>query len=181
MNEFIIENIIASASIAPSLDLESISKVLPDSVYNPDDVSVLKYHMNKPEVAILLFRNGDVFLMGGRSLEEYENIINIIRNALSIAGITVNEKTEIKIYKLISSKDLNKRINLKEIYKKLKGEAYIVYKPEEFPGLICGLNEPKTVILLFDSGRMICTGNSVNDINAAFDYVINKLSCLRII
>jgi len=33
-----------------------------------------------------------------------------------------------------------------------------MYEPEQFPGLIYRMNEPKTVILVFASGKLVCTG-----------------------
>jgi len=34
----------------------------------------------------------------------------------------------------------------------------ITYEPEHFPGLIYRMNDPKVVILLFSSGKLVCTG-----------------------
>jgi len=33
-----------------------------------------------------------------------------------------------------------------------------MYEPEQFPGLIHRMSDPKTVILLFASGKLVCTG-----------------------
>ena len=33
-----------------------------------------------------------------------------------------------------------------------------MYEPEQFPGLIYRLQEPKNVLLLFQSGNLVCTG-----------------------
>ncbi len=33
-----------------------------------------------------------------------------------------------------------------------------MYEPEQFPGLIYRMDEPKVVILLFASGKLVCTG-----------------------
>ncbi len=33
-----------------------------------------------------------------------------------------------------------------------------MYEPEQFPGLIYRMFEPKVVILLFASGKLVCTG-----------------------
>ena len=32
------------------------------------------------------------------------------------------------------------------------------YEPEQFPGLIYRMEDPKVVILLFASGKLVCTG-----------------------
>ena len=49
-----------------------------------------------------------------------------------------------------------------------------MYEPEQFPGLIHRMLDPKTVILLFSSGKLVCTGakkepdvyRSVNNLHA---------------
>ena len=33
-----------------------------------------------------------------------------------------------------------------------------MYEPEQFPGLIYRMDDPKVVILLFASGKLVCTG-----------------------
>jgi len=33
-----------------------------------------------------------------------------------------------------------------------------MYEPEEFPGLIFRMDSPKVVILMFASGKLVCTG-----------------------
>jgi transcription initiation factor TFIID TATA-box-binding protein len=33
-----------------------------------------------------------------------------------------------------------------------------MYEPEQFPGLIYRMEEPKVVILLFSTGKLVCTG-----------------------
>ena len=34
----------------------------------------------------------------------------------------------------------------------------VMYEPEQFPGLIYRMQDPKTVLLLFASGKLVCTG-----------------------
>lgn len=38
-----------------------------------------------------------------------------------------------------------------------------MYEPEQFPGLIYRMDEPKVVILLFASGKLVCTGAKRED------------------
>jgi transcription initiation factor TFIID TATA-box-binding protein len=33
-----------------------------------------------------------------------------------------------------------------------------MYEPEQFPGLIYRMDDPKVVILIFTSGKLVCTG-----------------------
>jgi hypothetical protein len=34
----------------------------------------------------------------------------------------------------------------------------VEYEPEQFPGLVYRLDEPRVVVLLFGSGKLVCTG-----------------------
>jgi transcription initiation factor TFIID TATA-box-binding protein len=45
-----------------------------------------------------------------------------------------------------------------------------MYEPEQFPGLIYRMETPKVVILLFASGKLVCTGGKrEEDIYVAVD------------
>ena len=61
-----------------------------------------------------------------------------------------------------------------------------MYEPEQFPGLIHRMVEPKTVILLFSSGKLVCTGakkepdvyRSVNNLHSLLEE--KKINALRV-
>ena len=38
-----------------------------------------------------------------------------------------------------------------------------MYEPEQFPGLIYRMGDPKVVMLLFASGKLVCTGAKHED------------------
>ncbi len=50
---------------------------------------------------------------------------------------------------------------------------YAMYEPEVFPGLIYRMQDPKTVFLIFSTGRIVCTGGKTEEIVAA---AVKKLS-----
>ncbi|MCK5671164.1 TATA box-binding protein, partial [Candidatus Bathyarchaeota archaeon] len=39
----------------------------------------------------------------------------------------------------------------------------VMYEPEQFPGLIYRMQTPKVVMLLFASGKLVCTGAKHED------------------
>jgi transcription initiation factor TFIID TATA-box-binding protein len=52
----------------------------------------------------------------------------------------------------------------------------VEYEPEQFPGLVYRLDEPKVVILLFGSGKLVCAGaRKPEDIEAAVDQITGQL------
>ncbi len=56
---------------------------------------------------------------------------------------------------IVASASLGGKIHLEEAARQLPKS---MYEPEQFPGLIHRMADPKTVILLFASGKLVCTG-----------------------
>jgi len=52
-----------------------------------------------------------------------------------------------------------------------------MYEPEQFPGLIHRMLDPKTVILIFSTGKLVCTGGKTE--NDVFRSVSNLHSMLE--
>jgi len=64
-------------------------------------------------------------------------------------------KPSIKIQNIVASAALNQRISLKMIVEKF---PHAEYSPKVFPGLVFRLKKPKTATLIFETGKMVCTG-----------------------
>ena len=74
---------------------------------------------------------------------------------LKKGGIIIISKPELKIQNIVASASLGGMIDLEKAAYTL---AKTMYEPEQFPGLIYRMDEPKVVILLFASGKLVCTG-----------------------
>src|SRR5512137_2441875 len=84
----------------------------------------------------------------------------------------------IKIENVVASTSLGGELDLQAIALALDGAEY---EPEQFPGLIYRLKEPKTATLLFRSGKVVCTGaKSVEQVKTAIDKVISQLNKIGI-
>jgi len=70
-------------------------------------------------------------------------------------GIVIVEKPDIQIQNIVASGDLIGTIDLEKTTYALKKT---IYEPEQFPGLIYRMDSPRTVMLLFTSGKFVCTG-----------------------
>ena len=76
---------------------------------------------------------------------------------------------------MITISDLEQEINLNTVAITL-GLEKVEYEPEQFPGLVYRLDEPKVVVLLFGSGKMVCTGAKVpEDVTRAVDKIAAEL------
>ena len=65
------------------------------------------------------------------------------------------EDDDIDIQNVVASAEFDQRLPLDRIAIYLEN---IEYEPEQFPGLVYRLDEPKVVFLLFSSGNLVCTG-----------------------
>lgn len=85
---------------------------------------------------------------------------------------------DFKIENVVSTTKLSEHFDLIEIESKLEGAQY---DKSRFPGLVYRMKEPKSVFLLFNSGKVVCTGcRSIDDAKKAADMLKKKLIGLGI-
>ncbi|MGB9732474.1 MAG: hypothetical protein ACP5P2_00190 [Candidatus Micrarchaeia archaeon] len=79
-------------------------------------------------------------------------------------------KPEFKVENIVASADLGVDLDL---YGIAKASPDVDYEPEQFPGAICKIRDPKSALLLFKNGKIICTGAKTEaDIRRAINQVI---------
>jgi transcription initiation factor TFIID TATA-box-binding protein len=152
-----IENIVASTSLADELDLSSIVLALEGAEYEPEQFPGAIYRLKVPKTALLLFRSGKVVCTGGKSLAEVEESILKVAKEIRKTGQRITSKPKIDVQNIVASSDLESEITLNAIAITL-GLERVEYEPEQFPGLVYRMDDPRTVILLFGSGKLVCTG-----------------------
>ena len=152
-----IENVVASTSLGEELDLQAIALALEGAEYEPEQFPGLIYRLKEPKTATLLFRSGKVVCTGAKSLENVKVAITKVAKQIEKAGIKVQIEPDVVVQNIVASSDLCQDINLTAIAISL-GLERVEYEPEQFPGLVYRLDEPKVVVLLFGSGKLVCTG-----------------------
>jgi len=81
--------------------------------------------------------------------------------------------SDIKIENVVASATLNTRIPLDKVVARIPGTEY---EPEQFPGLVYRIKDPKVAFLLFGSGKIVCTGGrSVKDVKRAIKKLEDEL------
>jgi transcription initiation factor TFIID TATA-box-binding protein len=154
-----IENVVASAALKHGIDLGAVVQAFPDVEYHPKEFPGLVFRLKKPKTATLIFASGKMVCTGARSEGEARRaLVNVVRK-LKKSGIIIVGKQEIKIQNVVASANLSGWVDLMGLYeieRSMRGR--ILYEPEQFPGLIYRMNEPKVVLLLFASGKLVCTG-----------------------
>ena len=150
-----IENVVASATLNQRLDLNAIVKGNPWVEYNPKKFPGLVFRIKRPKSAILIFRTGKMVCTGAKSEKLAKRAIKKVVKELKKSGIIITGKPEIKVVNMVASANLLGRIELEDCAYCL---GRTMYEPEQFPGLIYRMDEPKVVILLFSTGKLVCTG-----------------------
>lgn len=87
-------------------------------------------------------------------------------------------KKEVKIQNIVATTSLGQDIPLVKLAETLPNTEY---NPEQFPGLVMRIKEPKTSALIFSSGNIVCTGaKSMTKVKEAIDAIIKNIAKIKI-
>jgi len=150
-----IQNIVATTDMEEEIDLEEVQKVLRGSEYNPDRFPGLVYRLRKPEAATLIFSTGKMVCTGANSEYRAKRAIRKVVKRLREEGIVSCKKPKIGIRNIVASVNLSGWIDLERATFAL---GRVMYEPEQFPALIYRMDKPKVVMLIFSSGKLVCSG-----------------------
>lgn len=154
--DYKIENVVGTVvvEITEKVDLNQIARKLPDVEYNPERFPGLVMRIEKPRATILIFSTGKMVVTGLRKASESGKVVQKVIKNIKKAGIDVKNPV-ITIQNIVASGDLHTNIDLNMAAIVME---YAMYEPEVFPGLIYRMQDPKTVFLIFSTGRIVCTG-----------------------
>lgn len=173
-----IENIVASGAIADSIDLEVISNKIENCELNTKRFPGAVYRIQDPKIASLIFSSGKVVLTGIRDKNALDEGLKLIISRMKDAGVECYKEPQVAVTNIVCSYDIGKYINLNKVVITLNLEN-IEYEPEQFPGLVYRIQDPKIVALLFSSGKIILTGGkNLEDIKRGLDFLEQKLSSI---
>ncbi len=150
-----VENIVATVNLGVDLDLEGLAESLHQAEYNPDQFPGLILRLSRPRISALIFRTGKMVCTGAKSEDELRNAIKVLIKLLNDHGAHVPFNPEIQIQNIVASGNLFAEVDLERAALMLEDS---MYEPEQFPGLIYRMRDPKVVILIFGSGKIVCTG-----------------------
>ncbi|MEK0351644.1 MAG: TATA-box-binding protein [Nitrosopumilus sp.] len=150
-----IVNVVASASVDQKLDLNDITKKFPDTEYHPEQFPGLVFRLKNPKTATLIFSTGKMVCTGSKSEALAVKAVNMVVAKLRKGGIKIKKDAVVTVQNIVSSINLGGKVHLEKAARSLPRS---MYEPEQFPGLIHRMLNPKTVILVFASGKLVCTG-----------------------
>jgi len=150
-----IVNVVASASLDQKINLLDIMKVFRNVEYRPKQFPGLVFRLKRPKTATLIFSSGKMVCTGAKSEKMARSAVKKVVRELKNNGIVILGKPKIVIQNMVASANVHGKIDLETAADILDN---VMYEPEQFPGLIYRMSDPKTVLLLFASGKLVCTG-----------------------
>ena len=87
-------------------------------------------------------------------------------------------KSNYQIQNIVATTALEKPVPLVKL---ARSQPNTEYNPKTFPGLVLRVKEPKSAVLVFSSGNLVCTGTkSVAQVRKVIDVVIKQLKKINV-
>lgn len=88
------------------------------------------------------------------------------------------KESEYNIQNIVATTSLEKPVPLTKL---ARTQPNTEYNPETFPGLVLRIKEPKSAVLVFSSGNLVCTGTkSLPQVRKVIDEVIKQLKKVNV-
>ncbi len=89
------------------------------------------------------------------------------------------KKDSLKVQNIVATASLGKPVSLKTL---ARTNLNTEYNPDTFPGLVLRIKEPKSAVLVFSSGNLVCTGTkSIAQVKLVVQEVIKQLKKINVI
>lgn len=83
------------------------------------------------------------------------------------------KKSKLRVQNIVATTSLGKSVPLTKL---TRSNSNTEYNPEQFPGLVLRIPKPKSAVLVFSSGNLVCTGTkSIEQVKQVIAAVIKQL------
>ena len=148
-------NMVISTALEEHINLDKLASTLPNTEYNPEQFPGLIMRIKDPKTSALIFTSGRVVCTGARNIEDAEKSIQRIIESLKKIKVNIKIKPVLHVQNMVAAGQLGFDLNLNKLAITLNN---VEYEPEQFPGLVYKIKEPKTSFLLFGNGKIVVTG-----------------------
>ncbi|GFY80706.1 TATA binding protein 2 [Actinidia rufa] len=154
-----LQNIVSTVNLDCKLDLKAIALQARNAEYNPKRFAAVIMRIRDPKTTALIFASGKMVCTGAKSEQQSK----------------LAARKDFKIQNIVASCDVKFPIRLEGLayshgaFSSVSGNprphlvVLMQYEPELFPGLIYRMKQPKIVLLIFVSGKIVLTGAKVRD------------------
>jgi len=172
-----LQNIVSTVNLGCPLDLKRIALQARNAEYNPKRFAAVIMRIRNPRTTALIFGSGKMVCTGAKSEEDSLQAARRYARVIQKLGFPAKFR-DFKIQNMVGSVDVKFPIRLEALV--LKHYQFCSYEPELFPGLIYRMMQPKIVLLIFVSGKVVLTGAKVRrEIHEAFERIYPILKGFR--
>jgi len=165
---------VATAKLSHEFDLDAICKAFPTAAqYRPEQFPGLCFRLRRPKTSTLIFGSGAMVCTGAKSTAQAERGIRRVVGELRGKGVVIPKIPKIHVQNIVAAASLGGAIDLvKAVYALGK----TIYEPEQFPGIIHRMEEPRVVLLIFANGKLVVAGaKKTGDTYTAVDKLQRRL------
>lgn len=177
-SEVDVVNIAALGTLGIEVDIEQVVEdaELPVANFDPE-YNAAFFRFDEDGELIILYTSGKYILRGGDDFERMHQVNVEFLDFITELGISVDEPT-LEVKNVVSVGNLHHEIDLNTLTIGL-GLEQTEYEPEQFPALI--YRGENTVVLIFASGKIVCTGLTDLDlISTAIDEITEQVEALAV-
>jgi transcription initiation factor TFIID TATA-box-binding protein len=162
MTEFEIVNVVGWISYQQELDLAALEEtfVTRDEItsvtYEPAENHWLQTNFAPDDTYVAFYRSGRCSITGVGSVELFEDVVDRVNTVMQDL-LEFDFTPESRVSNIVVTTNLNTNISLEALALQL-GLERVEYEPEQFPALIYRDQDTDAVILVFSSGKLLCTG-----------------------
>ncbi|KAJ7529939.1 hypothetical protein O6H91_15G071900 [Diphasiastrum complanatum] len=173
----LLQNIVSTVNMDCKLDLKTIALHARNAEYNPKRFAAVIMRIREPKTTALIFASGKMVCTGAKSEQQSKLAARKYARIIQKLGFPAQFK-DFKVQNIVGSCDVKFPIRLEGL--SYAHGHFSSYEPELFPGLIYRMKQPKIVLLIFVSGKIVLTGAKVREeIYEAFENIYPVLTEFR--
>jgi transcription initiation factor TFIID TATA-box-binding protein len=176
-----VTNVLGTITYRQEIALDALGDTLSkrdeitDVTYEPSENHWLQTRFAPDDTYVAFYRSGKCSITGGNSVEHFyevaERVNNLVRDILEF-----EYEPEVEVSNIVATYDAGLPIPLEALIIEL-GMAQTEYEPEQFPALM--YRREDYVILVFSSGKLLCTGlTDLDDVTDAIEDMVSRIQAV---
>jgi len=143
-----------------------------DVTYEPAENHWLQTRFAPDDTYVAFYRSGRCSIAGSKSVEHFHQVADRV-NTLMQDILQFEYEPIVEISNIVATADIGSSISLEALAVEL-GLNQVEYEPEQFPAIM--YREEGYVMLVFSSGKLLCTGlTDLDSITDAIDSIKSRL------
>ena len=172
-----LHNFLSVTTLGCKLDLRTIAMQARNAEYNPKRFSPVIMRIRDPRTTATIFASGKMVCTGAKCEEDSRLASRKFGRIIQKLGFPANF-TKFSIENIVGSCDVYFAVRLGAL--SIQHSQFCSYEPELFPALVYRMVEPKVVLLIFVTGKVVLTGaKKRHEINEAFQKIYPILKSFK--